>query len=318
MKITEFPTLSFQFLQAMRMKNYSDRSVKGWEYDINRFIAWCKERGIERADEVTPDHVGAYRRWLFHYRSPKTKRPLCFDTQRHYLTSVRIWFWWLKQNQHLDTNPAIGIDLPKEEKRLPVDILTADEVETLLNAADITTPLGIRDRAIMETFYSTGIRCSELVNLDIYDVCTDRGTVTVRQGKNKQDRIAPIGKRALSWLEKWQQDVRPDLTLRSSDNGLFVSTRGKRLNREFVSAMVRRYMLLAEITKPGACHLLRHTAATLMMENGADLRSLQMFLGHKKLNTTQLYTHVSIQRLKDVHDKTHPAKPNAVNRQPED
>ena len=318
MKITEFKTLTFQFLQAMRMKNYSARSIKGWEYDLNRFTAWCRERDINTADEVTADHVGAYRRWLFHYRSPKTTKPLTFETQRHYLTSVRKWFWWLKQNNHLETNPAIGVDLPKEEQRLPVDVLTIDEVESLLNATDVETLLGIRDRAILETFYSTGIRCSELVSLDIYDVCIDRGTVTVRQGKNKRDRVAPIGERALSWLNKWQNDVRPELVLQSNTNALFVSNRGKRLNREFVSANVRKYMLAAGITKPGACHLLRHTAATLMMENGADLRSLQMFLGHKKLNTTQLYTHVSIQRLKDVHSKTHPAKPNALRQQPEE
>ena len=175
---------------------------------------------------------------------------------------------------------------------------------------DVTKPLGLRDRALLETLYSTGMRCSELVALEVYDLEPDRRIITIRRGKGQKDRVVPIGQRALAWLQKYLIDVRPEFVQLTNESTLFVSSSGKPIGRTSLSAIVRRYVVRAGIGKPGSCHLLRHTAATLMMENGADLRSLQMFLGHERLNTTQIYTHVSIQRLRDVHDKTHPAKRN--------
>ena len=177
-------------------------------------------------------------------------------------------------------------------------------------APDVKTNLGIRNRAMLEIFYSSGIRCGELIALDVYDVNLEREVLTVRCGKGNKDRVVPIGTRALSWVEKWTNDIRPDLVTESSAQSLFVSKNGKRLGPNYVSNLVKRYLKAIGIEHRGACHLLRHTAATLMMENGADLRSLQEFLGHARLNTTQIYTHVSIKRLQEVHRKTHPAKPN--------
>ena len=212
--------------------------------------------------------------------------------------------------QFIELDPSTELELPKSEDRLPTSVLTAKQVETLLNQPDITTRLGLRDRAILETFYSSGIRCGELLGLDVYDINHEREILTVRQGKNKKDRVVPIGTRALTWIEKWTNDIRPDLVTQSSAQALFVSKNGKRLHPNFLSGLVKRYLTSIGIEYRGACHLLRHTAATLMMENGADLRSLQMFLGHARLNTTQIYTHVSVKRLQEVHRKTHPATPN--------
>ncbi len=146
--------------------------------------------------------------------------------------------------------------------------------------------------------------------MDVYDISLGREVLTVRSGKGKKDRVVPIGTRALTWIENWIDDIRPDLVNESSAESLFVSKNGRRLGSNYMSNLVKRYMTSIGIEYRGSCHLLRHTAATLMMENGADLRSLQQFLGHARLNTTQIYTHVSIQRLQDVHRKTHPAKPN--------
>lgn len=260
--------------------------------------------------QVTPQIVAAYRRSLFHYRNPRTGNALKFDSQAHYLIPIRRWFQWLSEATFIDQNPAEEIELPKSEKRLPTSVLTVEEVESLMNSADVTTGLGLRDRAIMETFYSSGIRCGELVALDVYDINVEREVLTVRLGKGRKDRVVPVGTRALSWIGKWIEDVRPEFVSGSSDQSLFVSKNGRRLGPNYVSNMVKRYMKSIGITYRGACHLLRHTAATLMMENGADLRSLQEFLGHARLNTTQIYTHVSIQRLQEVHRRTHPAKPN--------
>ena len=310
MNLPEPKILIHQFLQSMRMRNCSERTVKSWLFVLNRFIAWCDDRSLACMSEITAEHLAAYRRSLYHYRNPKTGSPLKFDTQAHYLIPVRRWFVWLTDSHYIEVDPAQDIELPKTEDRLPASILTAEQVELLLNLPDVTAPLGIRDRAILETFYSTAIRCGELLALDVYDINHEREIATVRRGKGNKDRVVPIGKRALSWIQKWTQDIRPDLVTESSAQSLFVSKNGKRLGANYVSKVVRDYLVQIGITQRGACHLLRHTAATLMMENGADLRSLQMFLGHARLNTTQIYTHVSIQRLQDVHRKTHPAKPN--------
>ena len=310
MNLPEPKILTHQFLQTMRMRNCSERTIASWQYILNRFIRWCDERSIDCMSEITPDHIAAYRRSLFHYRHPKTGKALTFDTQAHYLMPVRRWFNWMTVQVFIEIDPTTEIELPKSENRLPTSVLTADQVETLLNVPDITTPLGLRDRAILETFYSSGIRCGELIALDVYDISFDREVLTVRQGKNKKDRVVPIGTRALNWIKKWINDVRPDLVNQSSAESLFVSKNGRRLHPNFLSNHVKRYLNTIGIKYRGSCHLLRHTAATLMMENGADLRSLQQFLGHARLNTTQIYTHVSIKRLQEVHRKTHPAKPN--------
>jgi integrase/recombinase XerD len=291
----------------MRMRNCSDRTLESWEFRIRRFIAWCADRGVECVTQVTPDVMAAYRRHLFHYRNSRTNAPIKFSTQASYLMSLRRWFAWLTKENHITENVAADLQLPKEERRLPTDVLTADEVESLLNQTDVTTPLGIRDRAILETFYSTGIRCGELVSLQVYDLESDRGILKITQGKGRKDRVVPIGQRALSWIDKYSVDVRRQLVTHTNQSTLFVSFSGRPFGRNNLSALVKGYMRAAGIDKRGSCHLLRHTAATLMMEAGADLRALQMFLGHERLNTTQIYTHVSITRLKIVHERTHPA-----------
>ena len=302
--------LEAQYLQWMRMRNFSPRTIETWGANLARFNQWRDERGIECLGEMTDQLLAAYQRWLFHYRNPKTNRPLKFTTQASYLTSVRRWFVWLAHEEILPELIGQSLELPKEEQRLPTTMLTAAEVERLLNQTDVATPLGIRDRAMLETFYSTAIRCGELVELDVYDLEPERRTLVVRLGKGRKDRVLPVGQRALLWLEKYLADVRPGLVERTDSPRLFVSCNGRPFGRNALSLLVRRYLDQAGITKPGSCHLLRHTAATLMMENGADLRSLQELLGHARVNTTQIYTHVSIRRLQEVHRRTHPAEPS--------
>jgi integrase/recombinase XerD len=299
--------LKKQFFMAMRMKNSTSDTLKQWTYTLTRFLTWCAEHGVTELHEITPQVVSAYRRYLYHYRSPRTQAPIKFVTQSMYLVSVRRWLKWLDSEEIYPNNIASKVELPKEEQRLPREILTASEVESILNQTDVTTSVGLRDRAILETLYSTAIRCSELCNLDVYDLSPERGLLMVRQGKGRKDRVVPIGPRALTWVNKYLQDVRPSLLTESNATVLFVSVNGERLGRNHLSFLVRRYLVRAGITKPGSCHLFRHSAATLMMESGADVIALSMYLGHSKITTTQIYTHVTIQRLKEVHAKTHPA-----------
>ncbi len=194
------------------------------------------------------------------------------------------------------------------ERRLPQDVLTHDEMESLMNAPDITTPLGLRDRAILETFYSTGIRVSELSDLQVYDLETERGVLKINLGKGSKDRVVPIGARAIKWVVKYTQDIRPTFLNDSSETALFVSFRGKQLGKEYLSSMVRKHLLHAGIHRKGSCHLIRHTTATQLLLNGADIRSVQELLGHAKITTTQIYTHITINDLKRIHRQTHPAE----------
>jgi len=159
---------------------------------------------------------------------------------------------------------------------------------------------------MMEVFYSTAIRRAELVNLRIYDVDRDRGTLMVREGKGRRDRVAPLGERALLWVDKYLGESRPELVAAIDDGALFLSSMGEALSLDHVSILVRQYVDRADLGKRGACHLFRHTAATLMLENGADIRFIQQLLGHAKLDTTAIYTQVSIHKLKEVHALTHP------------
>jgi len=299
-----------QYLVWMQMQNWTPRTIEQRRFVLGRFLDWAAARGVSEVGQFTPQLLAAYRRWLFHYRNAKTARPLTFATQASYLSAVGRWCAWLAQEKFLDEDVSLQLELPQAEQRLPADVLTAEQVERLLNAADVTRPLGLRDRALLETFYSTAIRCSELLMLQVYDVESSRGIVKIRKGKGRKDRVVPIGQRALAWLEKYTQDVRPGLAARTSETTLFVTCSGRRFGRTNLSALVRGYFRQAGIAQRGSCHLLRHTAATLMLENGAEVRALQQYLGHERLNTTQIYTHVSIKHLQDVHRRTHPARPD--------
>ena len=199
---------------------------------------------------------------------------------------------------------------------MPKHILTASDAETILNQPDTNTITGIRDRAIMEVLYSTGMRRMELVNLKTTDIDIDRGTILIRHGKGDKDRMIPIGERAIQWIEKYLNECRPELAIGMSENILFLNTYGEEIGLTWLSRIVRNYIDKANINKTGSCHLFRHTMATLMLENGADIRYIQAMLGHAKLDTTQIYTQVSIQKLKDIHTATHPAKNKLTNQLP--
>ena len=235
-------------------------------------------------------------------------QPLTFGSQFTHLVPVRAFFKWCARQNHTLYNPASELDMPKMEKRLPKHVLTASEADRVLNQANVADPLGVRDRAILETFYSTGMRRSELASLKLYDLDIERGTVMIRLGKGKKDRMIPIGSRALAWIDKYVVEVRPTLVREPDDGTLFLSNLNEAFTRNRLTQMVREYVDAASLGKRGACHLFRHTMATLMLENGADIRFIQQMLGHAELSTTQIYTQVSIRKLKEIHSLTHPAR----------
>lgn len=295
-----------RYLEAMRVKNYSERTVENREVYLGFFIGWCDERSIGRPQEVTKPILDRYQRHLFHMRKPNGK-PLSFSSQVARLVPVRSFFKWLTRQNVLLWNPASEIELPRQEKRLPKHVLTVDEAERVMAMPEVGDAIGLRDRAILETLYSTGIRRMEVIHLSVYDVDAERGTLMVRQGKGKKDRMVPIGERAVAWIARYVSEARAELVMPPDEGVLFLTQEGEALSPNRLTQLVRDYVNAAETGKTGACHLFRHTCATLMLEGGADIRYIQEMLGHVELSTTQLYTQVSIRRLKAVHALTHPS-----------
>ncbi len=185
-------------------------------------------------------------------------------------------------------------------------VLTEEEVEKLLQQPDTNTPYGLRDRAILELFYSAGLRRTELCNLQISDLSLSRKTLFVREGKGGKDRLLPVGERAITWLSQYLNEVRHQLLLSVTEATLFLNDYGEPFRDSKLGDKVKRYMQNAGIHAPGSCHLLRHAMATHMLENGAELRFIQAMLGHADFRATQVYTHVSIRKLQEIHSVTHP------------
>ncbi len=303
-----------RFSAWQQEKNYAAATIAGRELYIRYFIVWCDERGLGRPQDVTKPILERYQRSLFLHRK-ENGQPLSTRSQHMHITPLRAFFKWLTRQNHILYNPASDLDLPRLEKRLPRHILTIAEVEAVLAMPDLDTAAGLRDRAILETFYSTGIRRMELIALHAHDVHAERGTVMIRQGKGKKDRMIPIGDRALEWIAKYRDDVRPELACGEDDGTLFLTQLGQAFMPNRMTQLVRDYVKASGVNKTGSCHLFRHTMATLMLEGGADIRFIQAMLGHAELSTTQIYTQVSIRKLKDIHTATHPGRPIVVGEQ---
>lgn len=299
-----------QYLEWMRATHYSELTVETRDAHLRDFFDWCAERGVTRPAEVTQDLLERYQRHLFHRRTA-SGAPLSPPYQGAFLIAVKMFFKWLINSNHVLYDPAARIRLPRWRRRLPQHVLTIEESEQVLNQPDVSTPKGLRDRAALETLYSTGIRKGELVTLKLYDLDAEGGTLMVRKGKGRKQRMVPIGERALAWIQKYLVESRPELAARSADPDegyLFLSPSGGPMSINAVYPWVKEYIRAAGIEKKGAVHLFRHTMATLMLEGGADIRYLQEMLGHESLESTQIYTKVSIKRLKEVHAASHPAK----------
>jgi integrase/recombinase XerD len=294
------------YLQSLAIQNYSEQTIGNREFLLRQFIQWCQERGIADPVEVTRPVLERYQRYLFLYRK-KNGEPMSFRSQHSRLVPLRMWFRWMTRRNHLLHNPASELELPRLGQPLPRNILSAPEVERILQLCDVADSIGLRDRAVIEVLYSTGIRRGEIVALKLYDLSLDRGVLLVRQGKGKKDRYVPIGERAIAWLEKYIREARPQLAIEPDDMTVFLTAQGEPFSRDHMTSNVKARIDAAKLGKTGACHLFRHTMATLMHENGADIRFIQEILGHVKLETTQIYTHVSIRTLQQVHASTHPA-----------
>lgn len=301
-----FRALMEAHLEWLRVTGYSTETARTRRTFLKRFIAWAAEREISAPEALTPELLMRYQRHLFHSRKADGA-PLSLPTQAQHLAALKGWCKWFVRMRYLPYNPASELELPKKPQRLPRSVLSVQEVEATLAEALPDTPEGLRDRALLELVYSTAIRRIEVTGLALYDVDLGRRLLMVREGKGGKDRVVPIGERALAWLERYLAEARPKL-LRVDQPALFVSDFGEPVSPWLVATRVRRYLDFAGIGKPGATHLLRHACATHMLEGGADIRYIQAMLGHANLQTTEIYTHVSIEKLQAVHAASHPAR----------
>ena len=295
-----------EYFEYMASRNYAQSTITNRRNCFDYFLAWCTERGLIEPSEVSRAVVERYQKYLYTYRKKRNGEPLTFRAQHSNLVAVRAFFKWMAKKNYVLYTPAAEIEMPKLEKRLPKHFLNVSDTETVLALPDIRDPMGLRDRAILETFYSTGMRRSELMRMSIYDLDVERGTVFIDQGKGKKDRMIPIGERAIAWIEKYLAEVRPTLSVTPDNGVMFLTAQGDMFTENRLTQLVRGYVNKADLGKKGACHLFRHTCATLMLEGGADIRFIQQQLGHADLSTTEIYTQVSIRKLKEIHNMTHP------------
>jgi integrase/recombinase XerD len=294
-----------EYLLWLGVHNYARTTIGDRRRYLSYLVHFLGLRGISDSGDVTFELLKEYQETLFAHRKVNGQ-PLSFGTQAQRLIPVQQFFSWLRRTGLVDTNPASDLSMPRPDRRLPEATLSAAEMTLILACPDVKRPLGLRDRSVLEVFYSCGVRRSELIDLRLRDVDFDRGTVFVRCGKGAKDRYVPIGERALFWLRLYVELARPGFDPEGRTDVLFLSSVGTALCPDWLSRKVRRYLADAGVHKKGSCHLLRHTVATLMLEGGADIRYVAEMLGHARLETTQRYTRVSIDRLKAVHAATHP------------
>lgn len=273
---------------------------------LERLVQWCDARGLSQPEELTRAVLEAYQRHLYLYRK-SDGQPLAIRSQREMLKPLVGWFKWLSRERYVAYNVAGELVLPKKPMALPKVVLSVGQVERLMAQPDASEITGARDRAILEVLYSTGMRRMEIVQLSVSDIELETRTVAIRCGKGRRDRFVPLGERACHWVERYLLEERANLIVRPDEWTLFLTDYGTPFELGNMSGLVRKYMRRAGIGE-GSCHALRHACATHMLENGADVRFIQVMLGHAELTSTQIYTRVAIGKLREVHTATHPAK----------
>jgi integrase/recombinase XerD len=294
------------YLESLAARNYSDNTLESRRDAFKVFLTWAAERELTRAAQITRPILEAYQSWLSRYRKSDGKR-LGWSTQHARIGALKDWFRWLTRRDVILHNPASELEMPRQEKRLPGTALAPSQLAALMAVPNVADPLGLRDRAMLETLYSTGMRRSEVCHLELPDFNAERRTIHIRRGKGKKDRMVPVGEQAIAWIEKYLAHARHRLCLDTRTQAIFLTGYGGPFHPDVLSRYVSKWMDQAGLSGKGSCHTLRHTCATHMLEGGADIRYIQQLLGHESLETTAIYTEVSIRQLQDVHARCHPA-----------
>ena len=293
------PTASIDtFLDAVWLEDgLAENTLAAYRRDLSAFAKWLDASKVKTLDEVK---TGDIQEWFAACHA--TSRP---STANRRLAALKRYYLWALRHGRVPRDPCLTLSAAKQPARFP-KTLTEGQVEALLNAPDTQTMLGLRDRAMLETLYATGLRVSELVGLNVLDVNLNEGVLRVNMGKGGKDRLVPLGAEAALWIERYMQTSRNALLGARRCDVLFVTARAAGMTRQAFWTIVKKHALQADIHTPLSPHVLRHAFATHLLNHGADLRVVQMLLGHADISTTQIYTHVARERLKTLHAQHHP------------
>ncbi|MHB1074787.1 site-specific tyrosine recombinase XerD [Thiobacillus sp.] len=275
----------------------ADLTLAAYRRDLKTFAAWLEKERARSLDTVVSGDLEAYLAWRFAHRSQPS-------SAARYSSALKRFYRYLLRENLIASDPTLNLDRPKLPRALP-KTLTETDVERLLNSADSDTALGLRDRAMLETLYATGLRVSELVGLKLTALNLNDGVLRVT-GKGNKDRLVPLGEESVQWLRRYMAEARPQLLEKRLSDAVFVTARGEGMTRQAFWHLIKRRALAAGIIRPLSPHTLRHAFATHLLNHGADLRVVQMLLGHSDISTTQIYTHVARERLKQLHAQHHP------------
>ncbi len=283
------------FVDAMWLESgLSKNTLSAYRSDLNRFAKFIATKSLIIVDQSD------VQKFLGLMMAQGTKAS---SSARVLSTLRRFYRYQIRQNR-LSKDPCVQVLSPKQGRPLP-KAMSEQQVESLLAAPDLTTSLGIRDRAMLETLYATGLRVSELVELTLLEISLQVGVVRI-VGKGNKERLVPLGEQAIDWIELYQQGARLDILKQRQSDAMFVTARGSGMTRHAFWHIVKKHALTAGIQQSMSPHTLRHAFATHLINHGADLRSVQMLLGHADLSTTQIYTHIARERLQSMHAKHHP------------
>jgi len=297
--------LLHRFQGDLQIRNYSDRTVTDYGYSLALFLRFLDQRGLTELQSLTSATLTDFQRWTY-YQPTRRGTARGVLNQNSILAAVKSFCRFMKSEGFLCTDPSENIEYAREPRRLPRNVLTPEEAKHIIEGVDITTPLGYRDRTILEVFYATGIRNEELRHLNVADVNLEEGLLSVNHGKGGKDRITPLGQIASRFLESYINGIRPVLKGENRSERLFLSFRGKPIDAHTVGDLVKRHTKLANVKKHVTPHVWRHTCATHLVKNNANIRHVQDLLGHGSLATTQRYLQLTITDLKAAHAKFHP------------
>jgi integrase/recombinase XerD len=279
-------------------RGLAKNTLDSYERDVAQYIDYLQSNGMVLLKDTKKLHISNY---LHHLR----QLGRAAATQSRTIVSIRAFYQYLVRERIMDQDPSVQLETPKLEKRLP-NVLTIQEVESLLEAPQTTVPNGMRDKAMLEVLYATGIRVSELISLEVEHVNPEMGFVRC-MGKGSKERIIPLGAIASEFVSSYISTMRPKLLKQSkTEAALFINHLGTRITRQGFWKIIKKYAAETQIVKEITPHTLRHSFAAHLLENGADLRSVQEMLGHADISTTQIYTQVTRSKMKEVYDRTHP------------
>jgi integrase/recombinase XerD len=287
-----------EFSDALWLEDGLSRNTLGsYCNDLRQFGVW-----LRKCNEMTL--IEAKHSDLLEFLAYKVSIKVKANTTSRELSSLKRFYRFLLRQGKIQTDPSLNIEAPKLPRILPKS-LTEKDIEVLLNAPNLEQPIGLRDRTMLEVLYASGLRVSELVSLQVAQVSLDMGVVRV-MGKGGKERLAPLGEEALEWISRYMTEARLELLGGKASEALFVTARGTAMTRQAFWHLIKRHASQAGINKPLSPHTLRHAFATHLLNHGADLRVVQLLLGHSDISTTQIYTHVASARLKELHAKHHP------------